>query len=67
MSGRHRARKESIQIIKTGRISCTEVKRPINLQFINSKIKFPLVNNRPRPKSRAFRQKFLSKRPSKIA
>lgn len=67
MSGRHRARKDSIQIIKTGRINSNELKRPINTQFINPAIRFPLVNNRPRAKSRAFNKKFASKRPNKMA
>merc|ERR1712157_194949 len=67
MAGRHRARKESIQIIKTGTVAAKDLRRPINIQFIDGGIKFPIQNRRPRACSRKYRTKFSAVRPSTFA
>mmetsp|Transcript_5859 Transcript_5859/g.6742 ORF Transcript_5859/g.6742 Transcript_5859/m.6742 type:complete len:177 (-) Transcript_5859:216-746(-) len=67
MAGRHRARKESIQIIKTGTVGAKELRRPINIQFVDAGIKFPIQNRRPRASSRKYVKKFSATRPTTFA
>ena len=42
MSGRHRARPRSIQIIRTAELKASELKRPNPMQFAKAGVKFPL-------------------------
>jgi large subunit ribosomal protein L18Ae len=64
MSGRHRARKSSIQIIKTAVIKASESKRvPIQMMH-DSKIKFPLTHVRPRAPHKRLASTFVASRPS---
>lgn len=44
MGARHRARADSIQIIKVEEIAANQCRRPHMKQFHDSKIKFPLPN-----------------------
>jgi large subunit ribosomal protein L18Ae len=82
LSGRHRARFSSIQIIDTrvvpagvrairqhnpelhGDVLPIGVKRPNVLQFLTSKVKFPLPHRLPRAPTKALRATFNAKRPS---
>merc|ERR1719223_467195 len=67
MAGRHRARKESIQIISTQTVEDEDLRRPINIQFIGSEekpVKFPLPHRRPRPSSRRFKSTYKASRPT---
>ncbi|KAH9257341.1 hypothetical protein BASA81_004498 [Batrachochytrium salamandrivorans] len=67
MSGRHRARKSSIQIIKTATIKASECKREPVKQMHNSKIKFPLTHVVPRPSHKRLRSTFIATRPTTFA
>jgi len=42
MAGRHRTRPRSIQIIRTGTISASDLKRTNGMQFAKANVKFPL-------------------------
>merc|ERR1712157_261211 len=64
MAGRHRARKDSIQIIKTGAVAAKDLRRNINIQFIDSGIKFPIQNRRQRASERKFKNTFSAVRPT---
>jgi len=64
MAGRHRSRKQSIQIIRTANVSSKNCKRPSVTQFHDSKLKFPLPHRRIRPASKQLRSTFLANRPS---
>lgn len=64
MSGRHRARNRSIQVIKAMEIKSSDVTRPSLAQFIDSKITFPLPHRVPRPSSKKYRTTFKAQRPS---
>jgi len=65
MAGRHKARLETILIIKTKIVEKkADVRRPACLQFLNSKIHFPLLHELKRPSTRALRSVFLATRPT---
>jgi len=66
MSGRHRCRPASIQIVKTGIVKAKDVKRTNTLQFIDSKIKFPLPHRIPRASSKGLRKTFATERPCTV-
>ena len=44
MSGRHRARPRSIQIIRTAVVEAKDLKRPNGMQFAKKNVKFPLTH-----------------------
>jgi len=48
MASRHRARRSSIQIIRTAVVPVKDCKRPNTVQFHNSQIKFRLLHRIPR-------------------
>lgn len=64
MAGRHRARKQSIQIIRTASVKAADCKRPATKQFHDSKLKFPLPHRVIRPSTKEFKSTFLASRPS---
>jgi len=64
MSGRHRARKPTIQIIKTKEVAPKDTRRANIKQFHDSKIKFPLTRRIPRAPLRQFQTVFKAKRPN---
>ena len=64
MAGRHRARKRSIQIMRTAIVAAKDCKRPNTLQFHNSAIKFPLTHRLPRDSAKKFRTTFKASRPN---
>jgi hypothetical protein len=64
MAGRHRARKESIQIIRTGVIATKDLRRTSSTLFVDSKVKFPLTHIRPRAPSKKFNKVFSATRPT---
>jgi large subunit ribosomal protein L18Ae len=64
MSGRHRARKPTIQIIKTKEVAAADTRRANIKQFHDSKIKFPLTRRIPRPPLKKFQTTFKAKRPN---
>jgi len=63
MASRHRARKRSIQILRTATLKTADVKRENTQQFINGKLKFRLMHRLSRPQSKAYRKTFKSTRP----
>lgn len=46
MGGKHRARFDTIQIIKTAVLDNDQVRRPNTLQFVDDNVKFPLIRKR---------------------
>lgn len=64
MAGRHRARFQSIQIIKTAQVKAGDCKRTTATAFHDSKIKFPLPHRILRPSSKQKRSVFTCKRPN---
>jgi large subunit ribosomal protein L18Ae len=64
MAGLHRARRTSIQIIRTATIRAKDCKRPPILQFHSGSIKFPLAHVVPRTSNKRFRAAFAAKRVS---
>merc|ERR1712070_32924 len=63
MSSRHRARKSSIQIIRTAIVKGGDVKRANIKQFIDPDIKFRMLHRVNRASSKAFKSTFKAKRP----
>ena len=63
LASRHRARRSSIQIVKTAVIKGGDAKRPSTQQFLNSQIAFRLLHRVPRPHDKQFRATFKAKRP----
>jgi len=64
MSGRHRARKSTIQIIKTKEVPAAETRRANIKQFHDRNIKFPLTRRIPRAPLKKFNTTFKAKRPN---
>ena len=64
MSGRHRARKSSIQIIKTCVLKAAETKRTPVKMMHDPKIKFPLTHVRPRASHKRLNTTFVARRPT---
>ena len=64
MSGRHRARWSSIQVLKVQLVADEDVRRPNTLQFMNEDLKFPLPQVQPRASSKTKRATYLAKRPT---
>lgn len=63
MAARHRARFETIHIIRVAEIPAKETRRKYIKMFHDNNIRFPLPNHRPL-KERKFRALFLAKRPT---
>jgi len=63
LASRHRARKSSIQIVRTATIPANKCKRAASQQFHDSKIKFRLLHRIPRPQTKEFRSTFKVKKP----
>lgn len=63
MSGRHRARWSSIQVLKVQAVEDEDVRRPNTLQFLEKDLKFPLPHIRPRASVKSKRATFLATRP----
>ena len=64
LSGRHRARKSCIQIVRTAVLKASECKRPSTLQFHDSKIKFRLNHRIARPSAKRYSKIFKATAPS---
>merc|ERR1712071_709672 len=63
LSGRHRARKSSIQIVRTAVLKPSECKRETSTQFHDSKIKFRLNHRLSRPSAKKYRKTFKAAAP----
>lgn len=63
MSGRHRARWSSIQVLKVKTVEEEDIRRPLTMQFLDPELKFPLPHTRPRASVKSKRAKFLANRP----
>lgn len=64
MSGRHRARWSSIQVLKVQEVSNEDVRRPNTMQFLQEDLKFPLPHVRARASSKNKRATYLGSRPT---
>ncbi|WVY92429.1 hypothetical protein V8G54_031517 [Vigna mungo] len=64
MASRHRVRCPCIQIIKTATIPAKLCKRESTKQFLNSKIKFPLVFKKVRPPTRKLKTTYKASKPN---
>merc|ERR1711976_568909 len=63
LSGRHRARKSCIQIVRTAELEAKDCQRPVTMQFHDSKMKFKLNHRLSRPSSKKFRSTFKATTP----
>lgn len=63
MSGRHRARWSSIQVLKVHEVAKEDVRRPNTLQFMDEGLRFPIPHVRPRASEKSKRPTYLAKRP----
>jgi len=63
LASRHRARKSSIQIVRTAVVKAADCRRPNTQQFLKSDIKFRLMHRVPRASSKEFRKTFKAQRP----
>merc|ERR1739838_770832 len=64
LASRHRARKSSIQIVRTATVEAKDCKRPRVQQFHDNDIKFRLCHRIPRASSKAFKKTFKATRPA---
>jgi len=63
MASRHRARRSSIQIVKTAVVAAKDTKRANTQQFHDNNLRFRLLHRINRPSSRTFRSTFKAQRP----
>jgi large subunit ribosomal protein L18Ae len=63
MAGRHRARAESIQILRVQETPSSQCKRPATLQLIDPQLRFPLPRQRQRASKQSLRTTFKAKLP----
>ena len=63
MAGLHRARKSTIQIIRTAVVPAADTRRPNTQQFHDSKIAFRLSHRINRPSNKSFRSTFKATAP----
>ena len=66
LAGRHSARAESIQIIKTAVVHEKDVKRPQTIQFNEKKIAFPQIHRLKRAPNNSFKSLYKANRPTLI-
>ena len=64
LASRHRARRSSIQIIRTAVVAAKDAKRPSTQQFHDAHIQFKLLHRVPRASSKLYRSTFKAQRPS---
>lgn len=64
LASRHRARKSSIQILRTAVLKNSECKRPNTQQFHTSKLKFRLLSRVPRASNKEHKRLFKRTRPT---
>jgi len=64
LSGRHRARKSCIQIVRTAELKDEECKRPVCMQFHAADLKFRLNHRLSRPSSKKYRKTFKAVAPT---
>lgn len=64
LSSRHRARRSSIQIVKTAVIKAADTKRTYTQQFHTNDIKFRLLHRINRPSAKEYRCTFKATRTS---
>lgn len=62
MSGRHRARWSSIQVLRVKEIAEEDIRRPNTMQFLEKDLKFPVPHTVPRA-AKNKRSTFLATRP----
>lgn len=66
MAGRHSARADTIQIIRTSVVARKDLKRQNVIQFNNNSIKFPKTDRRKRAPTKATSTIFKANRPTLI-
>merc|ERR1719329_1493850 len=66
MSGRHSARPESIQIIRTSVVADSNVRRAHVAQYAKKSIRFPVTDCRKRAPTKALKTNFKAERPTLI-
>merc|ERR1719487_1489566 len=64
MSGRHSARSETIQIIRTSRLENKDLKRAANIQMADGNLKFPKIRTIKRPPTKNLQTLFKADRPT---
>jgi large subunit ribosomal protein L18Ae len=63
MAGRHRARAETIQVLRVQETPSSQCKRPATLQLIDPELRFPLPRQRQRASRKSLRTTFKAKPP----
>jgi len=66
LSGKHSARAETVQIVRTSVLSNKEIKRAAVISFTNRGVRFPKVDKRKRAPTLALRTTFKANRPTLI-
>merc|ERR1719310_414164 len=64
MSGRHSARSETIQIIRTSRLEDSELKRSANIQMVDPNAKFPKIRTVKSPPTKNLQTLTKAERPT---
>jgi hypothetical protein len=70
MSGRHKAQRESVTIVRTTEITGDiekEARRPYIKQIVKEGVKFPILQRRIRAATKTFKSVFKANRPNLFA
>eukprot|EP00753_Platysulcus_tardus_P014263 PLAT4275.1.p1 GENE.PLAT4275.1~~PLAT4275.1.p1 ORF type:complete len:176 (+),score=69.57 PLAT4275.1:51-578(+) len=67
MAGRHRARKRSVQIVRTTTVASKDLRRPAVIQLAKRKVKFPLLRKIQRVADKNDFKLYHKKRPTTFA
>jgi len=63
LSGKHSARAETVQIVRTSVLSNSQIKRQAVVNFSKRNLRFPNVDKRKRAPTKALRTTFKADRP----
>ena len=66
LSGKHSARAETVQIVRTSVLKASDIKRQAVVAFHDRSVRFPNVDKRKRAPTKALRTTFKADRPTLI-
>ena len=66
MNARHRARRNSVQILSHTELAAKDCRRPQTKTFHDNAISFPFLSRRRNPSNKALRSKFIARRPTTV-
>mmetsp|Transcript_9603 Transcript_9603/g.22560 ORF Transcript_9603/g.22560 Transcript_9603/m.22560 type:complete len:199 (+) Transcript_9603:40-636(+) len=63
VAARHRSRFSNVQIVRTGQVPSSLVRKTSTTDYLGNKVAFPLTHRVIRPSSKTFKKTFVARRP----